>query len=105
MQEEMNTKIEIPESLLSIFQEMAVSPVDLLKNHALNVIKGKIVRYTAEDRSFREKYACDFDDFKARTSGMMNEENFEWEDDLMDWEFAVTNLRLWQQKERAIQRQ
>lgn len=27
---------------------------------------------------------------------MENEENFEWEDDLMDWEFAVENLSVWQ---------
>ena len=29
---------------------------------------------------------------------MEKEENFEWEDDLMDWEFAFENFRYWQKK-------
>ena len=102
MQKELYTKIEIPESLLSIYQEMEVFPVDLLKNNALNMIKKKIIKYETEDRNFRENYACNFEKFKARIEAMDNEENFEWEDDLMDWEFAVTNLKLWQRKERMV---
>ena len=34
---------------------------------------------------------------------MEHEENFEWEDDLMDWEFAVENLTLWRKRLREIQ--
>jgi len=33
---------------------------------------------------------------------MRNVENFEWEDDLMDWEFAVENLELWRKKVQEI---
>jgi len=102
MQKEIHTKIEIPTSLLSIYQEMAVSPVDLLKNYALGVIRNKIVKYETEDRDYRKKYACDFEQFKARLTAIENEENYEWEDDLMDWEFAVTNLQIWRGKEQMV---
>ncbi len=102
MQKELYTKIDIPKPLLNIYQEMAMFPVDLLKNHALNMIRNKITQYKTEDMVFRKKYSCDFDKFKARIRAMDNEENFEWEDDLMDWEFAVTNQQLWRRKERIV---
>ena len=101
MQNELNAKIEVPASLLSIYQEMAVSPVDLLKNYASGLIKEKITKYEAEDRNFMNKYACNFEQFKARVEAMENEENFEWEDDLMDWEFAIANIDLWRRKARS----
>lgn len=101
MQNELNAKIEVPASLLSIYQEMAVSPVDLLKNYASGLIKEKINKYKAEDRNFMNKYACNFEQFKARVEAMENEENFEWEDDLMDWEFAIANIDLWRRKARS----
>ncbi len=99
MQNEQKEIIEIPASLLSIYREMAVSPVDLLKNYASGLIKEKINKYEAEDRNFMNKYACNFEQFKARVEAMENEENFEWEDDLMDWEFAIANINIWRRKE------
>ncbi len=102
MQHNASSVIEIPEGLLSIYREIAVSPVDLLKNYASGVIKEKLHKYEAEDRYFTEKYACDFEQFKVRVEAMENEENFEWDDDLMDWEFAVENLNFWRQKAQAI---
>lgn len=102
MQNELNAKIEVPASLLSIYQEMAVSPVDLLKNYASGLIKEKINKYEAEGRNFMNKYACNFEQFKARVEAMENEENFEWEDDLMDWKFAIANIDLWRRKARSV---
>jgi len=56
---------------------MEVSPVGLLKN-----------------------YGCAFEEFKHKVEGMKNEENFEWEDDLLDWGFAVENLEYYTGKKR-----
>lgn len=102
MEKELYTKIEIPESLLHIYKDMAVSPVYLLRNYALNMVQEKINKYGAEDRHFIKKYNCSFEEFKARVDAMENEENFEWEDDLMDWEFAVANIKSWEQKKENI---
>jgi hypothetical protein len=33
---------------------------------------------------------------------MVNEENFLWEEDVMDWEFAAVNLKPWRRKEGKI---
>jgi len=102
MQNELNATIEIPEALLSVYRDMAVSPVDLLKNYASGMIKEKLRKYEAENRRFSKKYACDFVEFKSRVEAMGEQENFEWEDDLMDWEFAVANIETWRRKARAV---
>ncbi|GEM_PF-614002 len=94
--------IEIPEFLLNIYQEMAVSPSDLLKNYALNHILSKIHKYEAEDNHFKKKYSCSFKEFKIEIENIKNEENFEQEDDLTDWEFAVENLAVWKGKKQLF---
>ena len=89
---------EIPETLVRLYKDMAVSPVMLLKNYALTYISGMIQKFDLENRSFEQKYHCTLPEFQARLDAMEDEEHFEWEDDVMDWEFAVENLRLWTQR-------
>ncbi len=98
MQTNLVESLEIPKFLLTFYQEAAISPADLLKNYAMNHILSKIHKYEAENNLFKKKYSCNFKEFKDRIEHMENEENFEWEDDLMDWEFAVKNLALWKRK-------
>lgn len=47
MQKEVPTKIEIPEFLVDIYRDMAISPLDLLENYASSMIKNKISKYEA----------------------------------------------------------
>jgi hypothetical protein len=96
-------KFEISDTLENIYREIEISPVSLLKNYALNLVYGKIHKYEAESRYFEKKYSCSFAEFKHKAENMLDEENFEWEDDLMDWEFADENLRYWQKKAQDIQ--
>lgn len=69
-------------------------PLMLLKNYALTQIYTHIQKFEAENRYFEHKYGYPFEAFRAKVEGMENVENFEWEDDLLDWEFAATNLEL-----------
>ncbi len=96
-------KFEISDTLVQLYQEMAVSPVTLLTNYALSHIHTKIQKYTAENAHFEKKHGCTFHEFKSKVDAMKDEENFEWEDDLMDWEFAVENLMLWRKRLQEIQ--
>mgnify|MGYP006306391937 CR=1 FL=1 len=102
MMENSMTKIEIPELLLNVYRDAAIRPLGILQNYALNLVQGKIHKYEAEDAHFRKKYSCDFHKFRADIEAMEDEENFEWEDDLMDWEFAAENLSVWQKKEQEV---
>ena len=86
--------LDIPVTLANLYQELAISPVILLKNYALTQIYTLLQKYDVENRTFEDKYGCGFAEFKAKIDSMENDENFEWEDDLMDWEFAVENMKL-----------
>jgi len=102
MQHNLIESIEIPKFLFAFYQDAAISPTELLRNYALNHILSKIHKYEAEDNYFRKKYSCKFREFKAEIETMENEENFEREDDLMDWEFAVENLAVWKRKQQLF---
>ena len=93
---------EIPDILKNIYKEMEVSPVGLLKNYALNLIYSKIHKYEIENRCFEKKYHCSFKEFKHNVESMKDKEDFEWEDDLADWTFAVESSKYWQKKVQKI---
>ncbi len=96
-------KFEIPDKLKNIYRDMEISPVGLLENYALNLVYSKIHKYEAENMYFEKKYGCVFEEFKHKVESVKNEENFEWEDDLVDWEFAAENLKYWQKKAQELQ--
>lgn len=99
----MKEDFEIPNKLMDIYRDMAVSPVGLLKNYALNLIYGKIHKYEVENVFFEKKYGQSYEAFKHKIENMEDEEHFEWEDDLNDWEFVVENLKYWKQKLDELQ--
>jgi hypothetical protein len=93
----------IPDTLKNIYNEIAVSPMNLLKNYALNLIHSKIQKYEAENMYYKNKHDCAFEKFKQKVNDMNDNEIFEWEDDLMDWEFAIENVTYWKKKAEELQ--
>ncbi len=89
---------KVPDMLRNLYREMEISPIGLLENYALNIVHSKIHKYEAEKMYFEKKYNSTFEKFKQKINKMKNAENFEWEDDLMDWEFAVKNVNYWHKK-------
>jgi hypothetical protein len=49
-------------------------------------------KYKAEYNLFKNKYNSEFEDFKKKVESS-GKEDFEVEDDLMDWEFAANALK------------
>ena len=98
-----STTMSIPETLSKLYTEMAISPLVILKEYALTHIHTTIQKLDLENRSFEQKYGCTFHEFQARLEAMENEENFSWEDDLMDWEFAKENLTLWTKRKEELE--
>ncbi|MBE7447223.1 MAG: hypothetical protein HS132_19250 [Planctomycetia bacterium] len=94
---------EIPDKLKNIYQEMEISPLGILKNYALSFVNGKIQKYDAEKSYFEKKHGQSLEELRRKIDAMENEENFEWEDDLNDWEFAVENLKYWKRKAVELQ--
>jgi hypothetical protein len=91
------------------FQEWTMTVTEILKQagecedhalreHATLLALSKMSRYESECALFEKKYKESFHAFKRRIAAMRNEENFEAEDDLMDWEFAHEALNWWKGK-------
>jgi hypothetical protein len=94
--------VQIKEAVKDVFQSFGISDVGvILENEAIMMLLTKESRYRAEYNQFSKKYNSDFEDFKVKveTSG---KEDFEVEDDLMDWEFAANALRTIEEKKRSL---
>lgn len=98
------TDFKIPDELMDIYQEMEISPVGLLKNYALNIVCGKIHKYEIENICFEKKYGQSLEEFQRKIDIVENEESFEWEDDLKDWEFAIENIKYWKKRAKELER-
>ena len=83
----------IPEAINKFYSDMHISPENILRGYAKSTIYSKIDKYKSESNLFERKYKCAYHQFKNRVETMENEENFLWEDDLMDWQFAVDNIQ------------
>jgi hypothetical protein len=94
--------LHIPAAIRKVYSEIDISPVSLLKNYALSHIHGRIQKYEAENMFYERKYKSTFEAFKREVESTENEEDFDRDDDLMDWEFAVTNLSYWREKAREL---
>lgn len=73
-----------------------------LREHVTLLALTRISRYEAECALFEAKYAEPFEAFQQRVQAMKNQEHFEADDDLMDWEFAHRALLGWREKLDAI---
>jgi hypothetical protein len=58
-------------------------------------------KYKAEYNSFKSKYNSEFEDFRNKVNAS-GKEDFQIEDDLMDWEFAFNALKSIEKKKRAL---
>jgi hypothetical protein len=54
--------------------------------------------YLSEIRKFEKKYRMKFEDFQTKMEETMYEEDFEKEDDYMDWKFAQDAAGYWKEK-------
>lgn len=98
-------KFTIPEIINNLYSEMHISPENILRGYAISTIYSKIDKYKSESNLLERKYKCAYQQFKNRVETMENEENFQWEDDLMDWQFAVENINYWQNKLEEIEKE
>ncbi len=66
-----------------------------LREHAVLLSLSKLSHYEAECRRFEKKYSDSFEPFHARVRAIQGEEDFEVEDDLIDWEYAHRSREWW----------
>ena len=63
-----------------------------VKSQTLLMIMAKIEKFEVEIRLFEKKYGLDFHSFQEKIRSSKDVENFEEEDDYLDWRFAKEAL-------------
>lgn len=81
-----------------LLKKEGVSVNDAVREVALLTALSKISRYEAECQAFEARYGVKLDELKARNSQVRESEDFNIEDDLIEWEFASSALQ-WLKKE------
>ncbi len=91
-------KYTIPSKINNLYEELDISPNNILVEYVMSQIYGKIDKYNSENIFFENKYNSSFEKFKLKVERMSEEEDFQLEDDLNDWEFAFDNKNYWELK-------
>lgn len=61
-------------------------------------VLSKIDQYKGEKDYFENKYKNNFEDVEKETHSVKGKEDFQVEEDLEDWEFAVKSLEYWEKE-------
>jgi UDP-glucose 6-dehydrogenase len=77
--------------------------VDFLRQSAYWIILGKLAKYEAEIHGFESKYACTFEEFESRLHRQDEAEDFEAEDDYLDWKYAHELYHQWQARKEILE--
>ena len=94
--------VQIKDAVDDVFRSFGISDVSaILENEAIMMLLTKESRYRAEYNQLKKKYNSEFEDFKTKVEAS-GKEDFEVEDDLMDWEFAANALKMIEEKKRNL---
>lgn len=92
----MDTTNQAIDSILS--QSIGINREEALKDMSLLIAISKRDRYAMECHRFEQKYKMKFKVFEESLRKATNEEDYQKENDLDDWEFALSSQNWWQQK-------
>ena len=95
-------QVVIKDEIKDVFKSVGVSDIaGFIESEAIMLLLSRESKYRAEYNKFKDKYKAEFEEFdkKVRESG---KEDFEIEDDLMDWEFAYHALVNIEEKKRSL---
>lgn len=90
-------------TIKTIFKDAGITSEDeVLKSQAEMITFAKLNRYEAEVNKYRNKYQTLFKEFEKQLRTQKNEENFQKEDDYLDWRFAEEALKLWNERKEVL---
>jgi len=101
--------IQLTEKVYEVVQSVALDAgmkdeADFLRQSAYWTVLGKIAKYEAEIRLFESKYGCTFKDFENKLNSQDEAEDFEAEDDYLDWKYATQLYQRWQRRKEILER-
>lgn len=81
-----------------LLEEGYRSTDELLQGWALMASMAKLEQFEGECEFFRNKYRLPFEEFERTVHAGNGQENFEYEQDLEDWEFAMPAREWWRSR-------
>jgi hypothetical protein len=100
--QEANVEIVIKDEVKNVFDSVGINDIGrFIEKEAIMMLLAKESKFRAEYNLFKNKYNAEFEEYeqKVRQSKV---EDFETEDDLMDWEFAFRVLESIEKKKKAL---
>ena len=94
-------KFEELEDLIS--KEGYSSANEVIQDWVLMVALSKVEQYKAECEFFSNKYQMKLEEFEVSLHKEKGKEDFQKEEDLDDWEFALHALKWWGKKVKRLQ--
>jgi len=85
-----------------ILQKEGITEHNALLGQGLLTAYARVSHYEAVCRNFQEKYGLSFDEMKLRMESKTNEEDFQEEEDFIDWEFANVSLKWWLERVKEL---
>lgn len=102
LETEVGMQVEIRDEVKAVFDSFGMTDLNaIIENEAVMMLLSKEAGYRAEYNKFKTKYDAEFYEFKEKVEAS-GKEDFEVEDDLMDWEFAVHALANIEKKKKAL---
>ncbi len=90
-------------TVTEILNQVGTPQAAVLKEHVTLLALSKLSRYEAECSLFEAKYHEPLPSFRQRLQSMTDQEDFEADDDLVDWEFADRAVNWWRETLAALQ--
>ena len=84
--------ININDELGNLLNKENINPENALKEYVTLDLLNKRDKYLSQIKAFESKYRAQFNEVEKKTHDKKNEEDFQKEEDLMEWEFAINSL-------------
>ncbi len=89
----MPVSVKLPSEFQYIYQNLLKKePEEGTIQLVINELRRRLVEYKLMDKTFRERYKMDFDDFKKKRMVEKSGHSFQVEEDYCDWEIALDGI-------------
>jgi len=97
-------KPRLQETISEVLSEGGyASEIEAMRDLSLTIALSKLNDYERECQRFRHKYGRSFEQMQQHIQDQKGQEDFQVEDDLLDWEFAWRSLKRWQLRLDVLQ--
>ncbi|MFB6274066.1 MAG: hypothetical protein ABEL51_14345 [Salinibacter sp.] len=79
------------------------SETEAMRDLSLTIALAKVSTYERECRRFQRKYGRSFEELRDQVERQTGDEDFQVDDDLLDWEFASRALTHWRNRLHVLQ--